>query len=109
MNLYDLSRRMCEWDEIPHWRERFRRSLHRAYKGRLYSPFFLLGLPGIDAAEQRTSAERWMSAKISAASEVRARRSFRDSSKPAQRIRIGYLSNDFHNHATAFLMIELFT
>lgn len=108
MNLYNLSRRMCEWDEIPHWRERFRRSLHSTYKGRLYSPFFLLGLPGIGAEEQRTSAERWMSAKISATSEVRAKRTFRDSSEPAQRIRIGYLSNDFHNHATAFLMIELF-
>jgi len=108
MNLYNLSRRMCEWDEIPHWRERFRRSLRSDHKGKLYSPFFLLGLPGIGADEQRTSAERWMSAKISAAREVRAKRTFRDSSAPAQRIRIGYLSNDFHNHATAFLMIELF-
>ena len=99
---------MCEWDEIPHWRQRFRRSLLSDHKGELYSPFFLLGLPGIGADEQRTSAERWMGAKLSEASGVRAERTFRDSSAPSQRIRIGYLSNDFHNHATAFLMIELF-
>lgn len=99
---------MCEWDEIPHWRQRFRRSLLSDHQGELYSPFLLLGLPGIGADEQRTSAERWMGAKLSAASGVRAGRTFRDSSAPAQRIRIGYLSNDFHNHATAFLMIELF-
>ena len=108
MNLYNLSRRMCEWDEISHWRKRFRRALLSDHKGELYSPFLLLGLPGIGADEQRASAERWMGAKLSAASGVRAERTFRDSSAPAQRIRVGYLSNDFHNHATAFLMIELF-
>ena len=108
MNLYDLSRRMCEWDEIPYWRQRFRGTMLSDYKGEFYSPFFLLGLPGIGADEQRTSAERWMGARMAEASGVRAERRFRDSSEPAQRIRIGYLSNDFHNHATAFLMIELF-
>lgn len=107
MNLYNLSRRMCEWDEIPYWRGRFQRSLLSDHQGELYSPYFLLGLPGISADEQHTSAERWMAKRLSEASDVRARRTFRDSSAP-QRIRIGYLSNDFHDHATAFLMIELF-
>ncbi len=108
MKLYNLSRRMCEWEDMPHWRERFRRSLRSDHQGELYSPFLLLALPGIGAEEQRTSAERWMGAKVAAASEIRATRRFRDSSAPSQRIRLGYLSNDFHNHATAFLMIELF-
>jgi len=49
-----------------------------------------------------------MGARLAEASGVRALRTFRESSAPSQRIRIGYLSNDFHNHATAFLMIELF-
>lgn len=108
MNLYNLSRRMCEWDELPHWRQRFRRTLVNGWRGELFSPFLLLALPGIDAAEQRSSAESWMRGRCAAASAVRASRRFRDSSAPAQRIRIGYLSSDFHDHATAFLMIELF-
>ena len=108
MNLYDLSRRMCEWDELSQWRQRFRRTLHSDHEGELYSPFLLLGLPGISADEQHVSAERWMGARLSATSFVRAERKFRDHSAPSQRIRIGYLSNDFHDHATAFLMIELF-
>lgn len=108
MKFYNLSRRMCEWDEIPYWRCRFKDTLSSDYKGELYSPFLFLALPGIGAEEQRISAERWMAAKLSNVSGVRARRRFRDSSAPSQRIRIGYLSNDFHDHATAFLMVELF-
>lgn len=70
---------------------------------RVSQPFPVLALSG-SAALQRTAAETWVRA-MHPTSEVLpaiAKRPIRD------RIRLGYFSADFHDHATLHLMAELF-
>jgi predicted O-linked N-acetylglucosamine transferase (SPINDLY family) len=67
------------------------------------APFYLLGL--IDKSDLQLNASRiYINDKHKASSN-----SFGIKSKTScERIRIGYFSADFHNHATSFLMAELF-
>ncbi|MBS0335254.1 MAG: tetratricopeptide repeat protein [Proteobacteria bacterium] len=66
-------------------------------------PFPLLAMP-VSASLQRKAAEIWVEARhpASDALPVIPRRPRRD------RIRVGYFSADFHDHATSHLMAELF-
>ena len=107
MKLYDLSRRMCEWDELTAWRQRFRGMLEHGDMGQL-SPFTLLALPGIRADEQRVCAELWMARRLASSKATRDGQDFQFHTQAARKIRIGYLSCDFHEHATALLLIEVF-
>lgn len=67
------------------------------------SPFIFLNLPST-AAEQLTCA-RTFGRKTS----VPGEKMFRHKPGPArEKIRLGYLSADYHQHATAYLMAELF-
>ena len=67
----------------------------------LLSPFALLSLPST-RAEQRQCAQTW-TASLAGAKAVSRRRVL-----STGRLRIGYLSGDFHSHATAFLAAGLF-
>jgi predicted O-linked N-acetylglucosamine transferase (SPINDLY family) len=66
-------------------------------------PWPLIGFADAPAA-QRKAAEMWIMVKCPEDSTLGPARSF----KHHQRIRIGYYSSDFYNHATAYLMAELF-
>ncbi|MEK4032214.1 hypothetical protein WOA01_04145 [Methylocystis sp. IM2] len=59
------------------------------------------------AAEQRSCSENWMRKCIAAATPDRERLNFRFSDAPFTKICLGYLSNDFHDHATALLLVEM--
>jgi len=67
-------------------------------------PFFLLAIEA-SPAEQLTCARRWVEPFARAVPPLPAR-SFRE--RQGERIRLGYLSADFHQHATAHLAAELF-
>ncbi|MGE0196084.1 MAG: UDP-N-acetylglucosamine-peptide N-acetylglucosaminyltransferase, partial [Methylocystis sp.] len=71
-------------------------------------PFVLLAEPGFSAAEQRVCSEIWMRARLAAAAPERERLDFRfdTTQQGAAKLRLGYLSNDFQDHATAHLLIE---
>lgn len=73
-------------------------------QGRLVcAPFPLLALPA-SAAQQKKCAELYVQAKYPSATQaVRRSRSTKE-----KKIRIGYLSADFHEHATAYLMAGIF-
>jgi len=107
MKLYGLSQRMCEWDDLGMWRTQIRAALERGETG-LVSPFLLLALSGITAAEQRTCSELWMQARMAGQADEREALDFQFQSEVRPKIRIGYLSCDFHDHATSLLLIELF-
>ena len=68
----------------------------------LLSPFAFLSLPST-RAEQRECAQTWTAAAGRASAAAAPARRCR-----AARLRIGYLSADFHSHATAFLAAGLF-
>jgi predicted O-linked N-acetylglucosamine transferase (SPINDLY family) len=118
MKHYARSRAWCEWDGFDAWQGRALSALSDPAAAAL-SPFHLLSLPGISAAQQRQCSERWMAARLSASAADRATLSAEFAAAvvepvaashdgAALRIRLGYLSSDFQQHATALLAIELF-
>jgi predicted O-linked N-acetylglucosamine transferase (SPINDLY family) len=109
MKHYARSRAWCEWDEFDGWQAHALAALSDPGVAPL-SPFHLLSLPGISAAQQHACATRWMSARLVASAADRAllKREFAALQQaPHARLRIGYLSCDFHQHATALLMVEM--
>ncbi|MFM2120047.1 MAG: hypothetical protein RL722_1515, partial [Pseudomonadota bacterium] len=74
-------------------------------------PFAFLATPA-SRAEQQRCARQWVQLQYRPQLERAARQRYMHALGPrdtaAQRLRIGYLSSDLHNHATAYLMAEVF-
>jgi len=102
-----IQAKLCMWDHLDTLRESL---IEPALTGRSTSapplPFIYLVLPvPISEAEQQTIAHRFAEHVMS---QVQCDR-FDFSAHPHhERLRIGYLSADFHNHATSHLMLGLF-
>ncbi len=93
-----LKRWLADWRDLDALEQQFREGVA---KGRaLLSPFVLLGQPST-RDEQRRCADAWSAAL--AGSPLRVRRPLSKG-----KLRVGYLSADFHTHATAFLAAGLF-
>ncbi len=107
MKFYELSRSMCEWERLDEWRGKMRDALARKETGAV-SPFHLLSLSGMTAGEQRACADLWMKGRIEGSAAERAHLSFTFRPAAKRKIRLGYLSCDFHEHATSLLLVELF-
>jgi len=107
MKQYALSQSMCEWEALDAWRLQIRGVLGRE-EVRQVSPFLLLALSGFSAGEQRHCAELWVQDQLAAALLERADLAFVFHRLKKAKLRLGYLSSDFHEHATALLMVELF-
>jgi predicted O-linked N-acetylglucosamine transferase (SPINDLY family) len=130
MKHYARSRAWCEWQAFGQWQASALESLGDPDAAAM-PPFHLLSLPGITAAQQRECATQWMADRIAASAEADAllqagfvaadlvrdaeAASHADSQAsaptgaalPKRKIRLGYLSCDFHQHATALLLIEM--
>ena len=107
---YVRARAWCEWEDFDLWPDRVRAELERE-DGAVWPPFLLLAMPGIDAATQRACATRWLKARLAAfdaqgGSGVLAVEG-PAVPRPEGPLKIGYLSGDFHQHATALLMVEM--
>ena len=93
--------RLCEWSDLDTHIDHL--AAHIDLGRKITPPFPVLTL--VDSLSlQRRAAQNWTNGEHSVSQlptsiEKRARH---------KRIRIGYFSADFHNHATAFLMAELF-
>jgi predicted O-linked N-acetylglucosamine transferase (SPINDLY family) len=92
-----VRQRQADWHDLASLRQRLETGVGR---GSLLSPFVLLS-NGASRSLQRACAERW-AANVAPSPEP-ARRLL-----SGVRLRIGYLSGDFHAHATAFLAAGLF-
>lgn len=92
--------RACDWedDEASH-----DKIIDMVRPGARVPPFYLLSTSA-SAADQLMGAKQWIEPMMPPAQDIFPR------SAPANqgRIRVGYLSGDFHQHATAHLMAELF-
>lgn len=93
-----IRQRLCDWHDMAHLRSRFRTGIGAGV--RLLSPFVWLSNPST-LSEQRRCAEQWTAALTTPAPPSPRLLS-------GARLRIGYLSSDFHAHATAFLAAGLF-
>jgi protein O-GlcNAc transferase len=94
-----LRQRLGDWHDLADLRRQFRQGV--AQDRPLLSPFVLLSQPSA-RQEQRRCADAWTAALAPPAAGAE-KRALNDG-----RLRIGYLSADFHTHATAFLAAGLF-
>jgi len=94
-----LRQRLGDWHDLPALRQQFRDGV--AQRLSLLSPFVLLSQPST-RDEQRRCAETWTATVAPPAPASGAL------TLGSGRLRIGYLSGDFHTHATAFLTAGLF-
>ncbi|HET7198849.1 MAG TPA: tetratricopeptide repeat protein, partial [Burkholderiales bacterium] len=103
--LLSAKQRSCDWQGLDElWAE-----THRTLAGdpgQLMDPFVLLTMPSTPAEQLQCAARNARSIMESARQARRAEFGF---DRPASaRLRIGYLSAEFHAHATAYLTAELF-
>jgi len=94
-----LRQRIGDWHDLPALRKQFLDGV--AQRLPLLSPFVLLSQPST-RAEQRRCAEAWVAQVAPPAAAAGT------TMLNSERLRIGYLSADFHTHATAFLAAGLF-
>ena len=92
----------CDWQGLDTIGERLR-ALVAAGRGDTVFPFAFVSLPS-SRAEHLACAQQWMAAQYTRLATPYPRR--QPQAKP--RIRLGYVSADLHEHATAFLMAEVF-
>ena len=92
---------LCRWDGAEALVAKVRAAIEAGFAD--VPPFVVFAMPGTDAALQRRCAERHGEGLRRAGAPSFLRRGPR---QPG-RLRIGYLSSDFKNHATAYLMIEM--
>jgi predicted O-linked N-acetylglucosamine transferase (SPINDLY family) len=92
--------RACDWTDYAADQAKL---VDRVRDGVRVPPFYLLATPA-SAADQLTCARHWARPIAPPPHEVFGHRPGR----ARDRIRLGYLSADFHRHATAHLAVELF-
>ena len=92
----------CAWDKIDPYQQALLEMVRKGDEGG--SPFAFLGIPGATAADQFLCAKSFCKSIEKQSWPMFQHRA--DENKG--RISIGYLSADFHSHATAYLMAELF-
>jgi protein O-GlcNAc transferase len=92
--------RACDWTGYAADQQRL---LDLVRQGARIPPFFLLAT-NAGPADQLACARCWVEPLGRAAPQTFAPRT----SRPGDRIRLGYLSADLHQHATAYLTAELF-
>jgi predicted O-linked N-acetylglucosamine transferase (SPINDLY family) len=107
MRSVSRSRDMCEWGDFDLGAPRIRALLAQG-ESRALPPFLLLSAQGVTAREQLNSAELWTRDRLALSAPIREKLDFRFDLGAKEKIRVGYLSNDFNDHAAALLLIETF-
>ena len=92
-------RRACDWHR---WRDAWAELMHRLDREpQLGSPFWLL-IEETTAEQQLSYTRRWSAATFAAENRKKHGRTPR-TAHSGERVRIGYLSSEFHEHAIAYL------
>ena len=100
-NLVQTRHYLCEWDGLEERERQLTATLDDPNSDARWSPFIALAMP-LSARQQLAVARRWSRTMLpppAARGPVSPR---------AGRLRIGYLSANFHEHPTARLMVGLF-
>lgn len=99
-------RHLCRWDGQAAIDRRLIQ-LVRAGRGDRIPPFTLLAA-GAGPADQRLGAAAYAATRAAALGDHALAPPHTDDRRPNRRLKLGYLSSDFHDHATARLIVELF-
>ena len=92
----------CEWQDIDTLSHQVRSLVNEKPEAQV-SPFALLAIPNVSAEEHRRCSENWVANQY-----LNAKPLFKFQPVEPKRLRLGYLAADFHEHATAYLMAEVF-
>lgn len=107
-HLVHQKQHVCDWKNLDQDIQEIRRWVVE-YPEAQISPFAFLSMPGTTAAEQLNCAKNWVKNRYSLLMDEGRQLAYQYSSRPKERLRIGYLSNDFRLHPLAFLVSELIT
>ncbi|MBF0310483.1 MAG: tetratricopeptide repeat protein [Magnetococcales bacterium] len=100
-----LQQKLCDWSGLEGLRERILEPALREDSGVPPSPFPFLSLPlPVTPEEELRIAARYAAHVAKGVKKIHAHAA----GTGVSRLRVGYLSADFHNHATAHLMLGLF-
>jgi len=101
---------ICSWDDLDSQIAMVRHSVREspADAENFDSPFSFLALPGTTAAEQKRCAEKWVYAMYRPQYKMRELLGFTYQWERGDRPHIAYMSSDFCEHATAYLIAEVF-
>jgi predicted O-linked N-acetylglucosamine transferase (SPINDLY family) len=101
---------MCEWRDLQQIIDKIRRiTLLAPYDSsdkNWIAPFTYMALPGINAHEQKVCTEKYVRRTYLNCSSTKP--SNGSSGTINKKITIGYLSSDFHDHATSRLIAQIF-
>ena len=99
--LLQIKKNLCDWNKLDVRLSKLRKDIKK--NDRSVGPFFLLGL--IDSPQlQKLNTEIYVNKKYPKSNNHAQLNKYSKHKK----IRIGYFSADFHNHATMHLMADLF-
>ncbi len=102
-----LRQHLCRWEGIEALWGRVRESIAAGADSSV-TPFSSLSMP-TTAAEQLACARAWAQRELAPVIQSRSRPVFDFSApRPRNRLRVGYLSWGFHQHATSYLTAQLF-
>lgn len=106
-SLLRVQQSACDWPGAEASATRLRAMVAA---GQPPQPVFPFAFLAIDAsrAEQRLCAQQWVAQQYRPQIERARTLALPQQAGPRQRLRVGYLSSDLHNHATAYLMAEVF-
>lgn len=96
----------CDWREYDSLTAKLHEFGTRTGKGKVF-PFAFVAIPST-SADQQQCARLWAQHQYRPYLEYQSQQPFSFAGRNHPRIRIGYLSSDFHSHATAYLMAEIF-
>jgi predicted O-linked N-acetylglucosamine transferase (SPINDLY family) len=103
--MYQLQQ-LCEWAGLEELFSR-QRALLRTVPSPKIPPFTLCAIRS-SSEEQWLCARNWVANCLAPIARMRAGLGFDFPRQPKSRLRLGYLSADFREHATAYLVAELF-
>jgi len=109
-SLFLVARTRCLWQDLESLSERYRGALREAIRGTgpvMCGPFHAIYLP-LAPEEQRALVDRVGAHVVAPFLKLRPSLPPAPLRHPDQRLRVGYLSWDFRNHAVAHLMGHLF-
>jgi len=97
---------LCEWNQLQQSIDRVRRLVNQGYPGGL-DPFTFLSLPGGTAEEQRRCAELYVKSRFQSFMRQAKKINFSYPAVRHDKIRIGYLSADYRQHAVALSLVQV--
>ncbi len=106
LSLLHSQMNLCDWHDLDRGISIVKNLVEQSYPGELM-PFNFLTLPGTTGPEQRKCGELFVKARFEQFIRQAAEMGFSFKKEKKDKIRIGYLSADFRNHAVAWSIVGM--